>query len=279
MSLQIKNFTDEQKFILINIFSCIKESPYSKYYQFKESVKSQLKILPDFIYRLCEEIAYERNKNVRAHYIRNSPIDVSVSKFDRSNLPTDKYEKKETFIGEVFLEVFSQLTDSPIMKFETTIQDFFRDVYSVTQQGKMPKDKVKLENLFWHNDTTYSKIMPDYVTVLCMRSCKDNLVYTSLIDYKEVIKYLDPNVQAILKNNYYGTPKKKNTNDRCCNKEIHKHAIIEKDYGFCYCSTLTQCLDDSPVEARNALISLHDAIIKSEKERVFLLNGNLLCYF
>lgn len=44
-----------------------------------------------------------------------------------------------------------------------------------------------------------------------------------------------------------------------------------------YCSGVTQCAPESPVEAKDALIALENAIMKSSVKRLIIGDGDLLC--
>jgi L-asparagine oxygenase len=279
MTVQIKHFTEEQKAALIDSFKSVISNPYAQYYEFKEEVKNLVKTLPDFMHNLCNSIINERKMDEVVHFIRNCPIDTNVEKFDYHNLSADKYDKKKTFISETFLQVFAELTDTPIFRYDTSgliVQNsFFYEVYGIIQHKKPGHVK----EVAWHNDENHNKVMADYLVLLGMRSCNVNLVFTSLIDCREVLKNLTPKVQETLRKKYYYDFSGKNDTP-----SFHSDIIIDKApilidaHCFRYCSTRTQCLPDSPVEARDALIALHDAIVKSPKERFQITEGDLLCF-
>lgn len=116
MTVQLKRFTDEQRIALTKQLSTILPNPYTQYYEFKNEVKDLTQTLPDFIHQLCDSVVNDRKIDERAHFIKNCPIDINVEKFDPTNPLVDKYQKKKTFIGETFLQVFAELTGIPIFR-------------------------------------------------------------------------------------------------------------------------------------------------------------------
>jgi hypothetical protein len=280
MTVQLKYFTDEQKSFLTEKFKIITTNPYTKYYDFKKDVKNLTQTLPDFFIKLCESVVDDKKKNEYAHFIRNCPIDINVEKFDHTNPSTDKYNKKKTFISESFLQAFAELTNIPIFRYNTQQRgfkgSFFYDVYSLMNY-KTP-NSINFQEVVFHNDETDHKIIPDYTTLLGMRSCKDNLAFTCIIDCREILKHLSPEVQSNLRKTYYNIPGKAGAQPFHSDMLLDKLAILEDEYSFRYCSTRTQCMEDAPVEAKDALIALHDAIIKSPKERFLITEGDLLCF-
>jgi len=270
MTVQLKRFTDEQRIALTKQLSTIISNPYSQYYEFKDEVKDLKQTLPDFIHQLCDSIVNDRKIDERAHFIRNCPIDINVEKFDPTNPSVDKYQKKKTFIGETFLQVFAELTGTPIFRY-TTDSNFFKDVYGLIQSNPL-SNEICLQKLVWHNDATYNKIMPDYITLLGMRAYKENKVYTSLIDSREIMMHLDQETQRNLRRNYYATPAKNCAFD---SNSIEEHPILIESK-LRYCSSVTQCAPESPVEAKDALIALETAIMKSSIKRFIIGDRDLL---
>jgi len=274
MSVQLKRFTDEQRIALTKQLSTILPHPYTQYYEFKNEVNDLTQTLPDFIHKLCDSVVNDRKIDERAHFIKNCPIDINVEKFDPTNPLVDKYQKKKTFIGETFLQVFAELTGIPIFRY-TTDSNFFKDVYGLIQNNPL-SNEICLQKLVWHNDATYNKTMPDYITLLGMRACKENKVYTSLIDSREIMMHLDQETQKNLRRNYYATPAKNCAFDSN-SIEKQKHAILfESDLR--YCSGVTQSLPESPLEAKDALIVLENAIMKSSIKRFSIGDRDLLCF-
>ncbi|MEI6187337.1 MAG: hypothetical protein WCP46_02400 [Alphaproteobacteria bacterium] len=278
MTVQLKRFTDEQRIALTKQLSTIISNPYSQYYEFKDEVKDLTQTLPDFIHQLCDSIVNDRKIDERAHFIRNCPIDINAEKFDPTNPSVDKYQKKKTFIGETFLQVFAELTGSPVFRYEMSgglENKYFIDVYGVINNKKPDPH---FQELVWHGDDSEHKIMPDYITLLGMRSFEENLVFTPLIDCREILRHLSSESQNSLRTPYYYIPNKNGSTNALQDTIMSKFAILDDVHRIRYCSTRTQCLRTSPIKARDALIDLHNAIIKSNKER-FLINRGCLMSF
>jgi L-asparagine oxygenase len=128
------DFSNEQNNVIYNILCGVKENPYEDYFRFSKDVRSVAvkQKVPDFLINVCDQIRVERREEKRhAHLLRNVPLDKHIPVFDQNDPVTDKYTKKTTFIGEAFLELFAQLTDTPLMAYETRNNgDFFHDVYA-----------------------------------------------------------------------------------------------------------------------------------------------------
>jgi L-asparagine oxygenase len=278
MTVQLRHFTDEQRIRLTQDLRTITHNPYSQYYEFKDEVKDLIQTLPDFIYQLCKSIVSDRKTDERVHFIRNCPIDVDVEKFDPINPSADKYQKKKTFIGETFLQVFAELTETPIFRYDFSggiDNQYFMDVYGVINHKV--HHNLNFQELVLHGDDSDHKIMPDYINLLGMRADEANLVSTSLIEVSNILTHLSNESLDYLRMPFYHIPQK----DGSTNLQetvVKEFGILDDSNRLRYCSTRTQCTKVSPIEARDAFIDLHHAINKSNKLRIFIGKGDLLSF-
>lgn len=271
---------DQQHSELRSIFQQVKPCPYTDYIAFREEVRRLVSNgLPDYFTNFCAEILKEKENNDTVFLMRNCPVDENVPTFDTSDPLRSKYELKKTFIGETFLELMSVMIDSPPLAYGTRNNgDFFHDVYaqdkySATQTQKTDKD------LFFHNDRTAHSIRADYLMLLGMRSCEDNAVYTGYIDGRELLNHLEERHQEVLRAPHFITPFDAYSLDSNSSQILSEdHPILENHHSFRYYDTRTVVADGGPVEAKDALLALKDAIIKSTKFRMKLDKGDLFCF-
>lgn len=275
------SFNDHEKNELFNCLSKVKSDPYKEYIRFRDSFTKLIaeKEIPKFFVDICETIVYERTKLKKYdHYITNCPIDKELPIFDQNNPVEDKYRRKNTYIGEALLELFSQSTQLPLLGYQTRNNgDFFHDVYAQKKYSNTQTQKTDGE-LFFHNDRTAHPVRADYLILLGMRCTENNLIYTGYIDGRHLLKYLSKEEQQILRQKYFVTPFDNYSRDSNSSQTISdRHVILENEHSFRYYDTRTNVADESPTVAKDALISLKNAIVKSDKKRVRLGNGDLLC--
>ncbi|PHM73819.1 TauD/TfdA family dioxygenase [Xenorhabdus kozodoii] len=191
----------------------------------------------------------------------------------------DKYRKKTTFIGESLLELFSQLTDSPLLAYQTRNNgDFFHDVYAHKKYSNTQTQKTDGE-LYFHNDRTAHPVRADFLSLLGMRCSEQNLIYTGYLDGKEILSWLKPESQQWLRQPWYITPYDEYSRDSN-KKQLYseKHVILENIHTFRYYDTRTTYLSDAPKEAIEALLELKIAITKAKKEHVSINSGDLFSF-
>lgn len=274
-------FTDKEQKEFLKCLENININPYKDYLNFRffcSQLISENQV-PKFSIDVCKKILNERKNNkIYVHLLRNCPIDKDRPIFDQDDPVNDKYKNKKTFIGEALLEVFSQLTEMPLLAYQTRNNgDFFHDVFAYNQYTGTQTQKTD-SDLYYHNDRTAHIIRADYLVLLGMRCFERNLIYTGYIDGLEILKYLSQDTQNILCKKYFITPFDYYSCDSNLNQLIsNKHSILENEHSFRYYETHTTVAEDAPIEAKDALIAIKEAIIKAHKQRVQLKNGDLLC--
>ena len=127
-------FNDLQKDELSKLISRVTISPYTGYKRCKQSSTELIEngLVPTFFVQACERVRQERkDQGISAHLLKNVPLDTIIPEFDQTHPVNDKYARKLTFVGEALLELFAQLTDSPLLAYRTRNKgDFFHDVYA-----------------------------------------------------------------------------------------------------------------------------------------------------
>ncbi|MCW7538197.1 TauD/TfdA family dioxygenase [Aquabacterium sp. A7-Y] len=256
-------------------------NPYRDYPHFKRAISALIedKEVPERLLRTCDRIREEREqRKSHAHLIRNCPIDPMVPVFDQNDPVQDKYRTKTTYVGEGILELFGQLTGTPLLAYDTRNNgDFFHDVYAHTRYSGTQTQKTDGE-LYFHNDRTAHPVRADYLALLGMRCYAGNRIYTGFIDGQWLLDHLSEREQALLRQPYYQTPYDEYSRDsNAAQVDSEPHLILEETQCFRYYDTRTKPHRDAPPEARDALIALKDAIVKARKHRIVLDIGDLLC--
>ncbi len=275
-------FSNEEKGELFDVLCSIKESPYSDYSGFHNRIKTLIveQKIPDFFINVCEKVRGERrSKKSYSHLLRNVPLDEHIPLFDQDDPVHDKYEKKKSFVGEAFLELFAQLTDSPLLAYQTRNNgDFFHDVYAHKKYSQTQTQKTDGE-LFFHNDRTAHPVRADYLSLLGMRCCESNRIYTGYLDGRTLLDHLTEEQQATLRKPLFVTPYDEYSRDSNKQQVMSDcHSILENDHSFRYYDTRTTYAPGAPNAAIDALLALKNAIVKANKERVQILTGDLFSF-
>lgn len=275
-------FSNEEKGELFGILREIKESPYLDYFRFQKSIRRLIseQNIPKFFIKVCDKIRAERHsKKSYSHLLRNVPLDEHIPMFDQDNPVHDKYEKKKSFVGEAFLELFAQLTDSPLLAYETRNNgDFFHDVYAHKKYSQTQTQKTDGE-LFFHNDRTAHPVRADYLSLLGMRCSESNRIYTGYLDGRTLLDHLTESQQNTLRKPLFITPYDEYSRDSNTQQVISdRHSILENEHSFRYYDTRTTYAPDAPAEAIDALLALKNAIVKADKKRVQILTGDLFSF-
>jgi L-asparagine oxygenase len=282
MSDPFVTFSNEQRDVLEAVLNQVKCSPYQDYKSFANAVRDNVENgkLPDFFHNVCKDLVKERRQYKRyAHLLRNCPIDKEIPYFDQSNPVRDKYSKKRTFVGEALLELIAVLTDTPLLAYDTRNNgDFFHDVYADNKYSGTQTQKTDGE-LFFHNDRTAHAVRADYLSLLGMRSHEANLVYTGYIDGREMLKNLSDDIVHALRQPYFITPFDEYSRDSNQSQQISDaHHILESEHDFRYYDTRTTAALNAPEIAKDAILSVKNAILKAPKMRVRIGVGDLFCF-
>lgn len=267
---------------LAEALASVTKSPYEDYPSFSRSVADLVDrgAVPAAFTRAVAGIRAEREAGLSdAHVLRNCPIDPVVPELDHDDPLADKYAKKKTFVGEALLELFARLAGTPLLAYETRFNgDFFTDVVAINRYtGK--QTGFSDGELVFHNDRTAHPVRADFITLLGMRCPEGDFVYTGLVEGRALLAHLTDEEQRLLRKPYFVTPFDVVSRDN--NKSLtvsEAHPILEREHSIRYLDTHTTVAPDSPPEAKDALIAMKNALVRTEKKRHRILTGDLLCF-
>ncbi|MFF4960963.1 TauD/TfdA family dioxygenase [Streptomyces sp. NPDC001222] len=274
--------TDSERDELFGALQTVTENPYADYSAFSKAVAvlREGPLVPSAFVNACHSIRNERENGVSdAHVLRNCPLDVDIPVLDHDNPLADKYAKKNTFIGESLMELFAQLTGTPLLAYASRFNgDFFTDVVAINRySGK--QTGFSDGELVYHNDRTAHRVRADFITLLGMRCPSEELVYTGFVEGRALLAHLSAEMQQVLRNPWFVTPfdvfSKDNNNSLTVSET---HPILENDHSFRYLDSHTTVAPDSPVEAKDALLALKNALARAEKKRHRILLGDLFSF-
>ncbi|WP_399931103.1 TauD/TfdA family dioxygenase [Streptomyces kanamyceticus] len=267
---------------LFTALGTVTENPYQDYPAFSKAVAALREghLVPASFIAACETIRRERELGTSdAHALRNCPLDAEIPVLDHDDPLTDKYAKKQTFIGETLLELFAQLVGTPLLAYASRFNgDFFTDVVAINRySGK--QTGFSDGELVYHNDRTAHRVRADFITLLGMRCPEEELVYTGFVEGSALLAHLSPEEQQILRQPWFVTPfdvfSKDNNNSLTVSGV---HPILENERSFRYLDSHTTVAPGSPAEAKDALLALHSALARAEKKRHRILVGDLFSF-
>ncbi len=268
--------------VLMSLLAGVTAGPYRQYATFHGEI-TELSLsdeIPDAFRRTCEYIRDARSHGGElAYLLRNCPLDATVPVFDQDDPVTDKYRQKTTYIGESFLALFAHMTGTPLLAYETRNNgDFFHDVYAHNRYSGTQTQKTDGE-LYFHNDRTAHPVRADYLALLGMRCHPNNRIYTGYVDGRRILDHLSDENQATLRQPLFRTPFDEYSRDsNQLQIDSLPHVVLEEAHCFRYYDTRTKPLATAPVQARDAVIALKDAIVKATKYRVQIEQGDLLSF-
>ena len=278
----VYTFSDDEKNKIFNILNKIDVNPYREYNKFFSTIDYLINnnLLPSLLEDVFLHIKFEREvNNFHIHVLSNCPIDIDIPMLNLDDPVLDKYMKKNKYVSEAFLLIASKFLKTPLLSYgERNNGDFFTDVIAINRF----KDKVTgfaEGNLVYHNDRTSHPVRADYISLLGLRCPNEDLVYTCYIDCNDIIKSLSKKDIDNLRRPYFYTEIddfSKNIDGRRLNSSLH--AILSNNQSIRYLDTLTKVSEDSPIEAKDSLIALKDAITKSKKYRHRIVNGDFLTF-
>jgi L-asparagine oxygenase len=273
-------FPEIEKQLLISMANGIGNSPYTNYIEFKkecEHIIEQGKF-PNF-QKICEEVKDDRINGLHFHLIKNCPIDNEIPNLNLDDSVNEKYKKKKSFVGEAFLLIYSMLSDSPILGYETRNNgDMYQDVLAINKYTNTQTQKTD-GDLFFHNDRTAHAIRADYLSLLGLRTSGKNKIYTGFIDGQWILDQLDNQTQDILREPYFVTPFDNYSKDSNTTQiRSENHSILFNEQSFRYYDCRTTWATESPEKAKEALIALKNAITRSDKVFVDIQDNDLFTF-
>lgn len=274
--------TDAERSQLVEGFESVSVNPYHDYLAFKKAVSGIIAggWVPERLVHAAKQIREERaDGTAEAHVLSNCPVDEDLPVLGNDDPSAEKKRTKTTFVGESFLELLAQLTETPLLAYANRFGgDFFIDVVAIRKYlGK--QTGYNGGEVVYHNDRTAHPVRADYITLLGMISPPEDLVYTGFVPGRRLIGELSPQVRQVLREPHFITPFDVVSKDANAQLDVTpKHAILSGEYSLRYLDTHTTTADDAPVAAKDALLALKTALTRVPKERHRMLKGDVLTF-
>ncbi len=256
--------------------------PYTDYLGFSRTVAGIVAAgaVPRRLLTACSRIREERHDGTAdAHVVRNCPTDPWIPDIGNEDPTAEKLARKRTFVSEGFLELFGQLVGTPLLSYASRFGGaFFTDVVTINRYRGMQTGYSDGEVVF-HNDRTAHSVRADYITLLGMNCPPQDLVYTSFVSGRELLKMISPEYRDVLRQPFFVTPfdvVSRDVDARLTDSE--RHPILSDSCSVRYVDTHTTIMPDAPAEATRALLAFRDALVRSVKVRHRMLGGDLLTF-
>jgi L-asparagine oxygenase len=202
------SFTEAERNALVSRFLEVQVNPYKFYSVFKKHVRNIITDLPE-LGRFIEFLDYQRSLSAYESpfvFIENCPIDAEIPELGNDNPVQEKYQKKKTFVAEIFLQLYAELfSQHPIAYLNVNDGDIFQDIF--------PKDSLKYSQsqkaagpIYFHKDFPNHFVRPDFVNILSLRSHIDNQIYTTFVSNKDILDHLSVTTKNKLRRCEFYTP-------------------------------------------------------------------------
>lgn len=266
-------FSDTEREEIFAALAQISANPYTDYVAFQKSIAELVasETLPDSLPEACVKMREERASGIaNVHVLRNCPLDKELPPLSPDDPLSDKYASKQTFVGEAFVALVAELGGTPLLAYSGANEGrFFDDVIAITRYSGM-QSAYGDRDLVYHNDRSAHWARPDLVALLAMRSPEEEVTYTTYVDGRELLLQLTPEHQDILRQSYFITD-----HSHGSSPPVEAHPILV-GRSIRYIDTITMVAANAPVEARDALIALKNALVLGRKQRHRLLTGDLM---
>jgi L-asparagine oxygenase len=275
-------FTDDERDELRGLLTTVRAHPYRDPIAFSDEIAGLVErgnVSPHLV-EVTGRIRKDRESgNAFAHALRNCPLDEEIPLLDQDDPLTDKYARKTTFVAESFLQLFGHLVGTPLLSYQTRFNgDFFIDVIAINRyRGK--QTGYSDGELAFHNDRTAHPVRADYITLLGMRCPEADITYTGFVSGPSLLAMLGEQERNTLRQPYFYTPFDVLSRDRNQALSVSdNHSIFYDEHSVRYVDTHTTVAPDAPAQAKDALIALKNALVRSEKVRHRIRTGDLFTF-
>ncbi|MCT2582126.1 TauD/TfdA family dioxygenase [Actinophytocola gossypii] len=275
-------FTDAERDELSALLRTVGAHPYRDPIAFSGEVAGLVRReeVPSALIEVTDRIRKERETGAAfAHALRNCPLDENIPLLDQRDPLADKYAKKTTFVAESFLQLFGHLVGTPLLSYGSRFNgDFFIDVIAIDRyRGK--QTGYSDGELAFHNDRTAHPVRADYITLLGMRCPEEDITYTGFVSGPDLLAALTERERHTLRQPYFYTPFDVLSRDRNNALTVSdNHAVFYGEHSVRYVDTHTTVTEDAPPEAKDALIALKNALVRTEKVRHRIRTGDLFTF-
>lgn len=154
-------------------------------------------------------IAMAKHRDIRRKpyfYIANCPVDRELPILDWENPRADKLKKKQTFIAEGFLVLYSILLETPTLAYRFGGNgDYIRDVHA-SRALQNSHTSQTLTSFGFHKELPIRPTSPDYLRLMGLRSSPHNDIRTTFVINQELIDALDAATLDVLRQPLFHTP-------------------------------------------------------------------------
>lgn len=255
-------FRDWERDRLYEAFLNAFVSPYEDYPAFISWIR-EVAWVGDAVARyrdFCAELQARDHAADPLLLVRSTPIDRDLPVFDPADPVRSKYERKRTFATESFLALHAVLTGTELLAHASVNGgDFFHDIYPKQSMYGTQSQKT-LGTLRFHRDFTNHFVRPHFVTTVVLRDTPTNAVYSTYVVNSDVIRNLEDDVLAVLRQPRFHTPYDDiSTSSGTPLGEAPDHPVVAGDSDLRLFEGRTRGLDDEAQRALDACVkALHD---------------------
>ncbi|WP_163998571.1 hypothetical protein [Pyxidicoccus caerfyrddinensis] len=270
-------FTPEEKQRFTEALSSIPANPYTAFPAFQLAVRQLIaqERVPHSFVDVCRKARARDLVAHPFHFLTNCPIDEGVPPFDFERPVQSKYELKKTFIGEGFLITYAELMGTPSIGYtNVNAGDIVHDIYPQKALYKSQSQKTLLP-IGFHKDLANHFVRPDFVNILGMRSHAENEILTTFVRNSDLLQYLGPDIERILREPNFYTPYDDLTtyNDKDARLgDAAMHPVVQGKVDFVYFENRTIAYSD---EGKAAIVKLNEAL-HALKGRVLMRPGDFV---
>ncbi|GAB3465719.1 TauD/TfdA family dioxygenase [Actinophytocola sediminis] len=275
-------FSDDERTELHALLMTVGAHPYQDPIAFAKEIAwlvEQRKVPPAMIAATDRVRADRAAGSSFAHALRNCPLDEDIPLLDQEDPLADKYARKSTFVAEGLLQLFGLLVGTPLLSYGMRFNgDFFIDVIAINRyRGK--QTGYSDGELAFHNDRTAHPVRADYITLLGMRCPDEDITYTGFASGPSVLALLSDQERHTLRQPYFYTPFDVLSRDQNTSLTVSdNHPIFYDEHSVRYVDTHTTVAADAPGEAKDALLSLKNALVRVAKVRHRIRTGDLFTF-
>ncbi|MBL3601783.1 MAG: hypothetical protein JMN25_18285 [gamma proteobacterium endosymbiont of Lamellibrachia anaximandri] len=200
---------DSEKNQLSEIFKGLETNPYKDFLGFTREVIAACDSsdFPSSFRGAIEDQKFNYTPTKPYCFIENCPEEINPPVLPYENYNTEiKAELKKYFISEAFLIMFSHVTKMPILRYKNVNGgDPISDLHPLKKLQNEQSQKA-LKDVFYHNDLANHYARPNFINIFCIRNSLKNKIYTTLTKNIDLVRALDPDVLAVLRQPLFFTP-------------------------------------------------------------------------
>lgn len=187
----------------------IQSNPYKDYAAFRADVMNVVAdshAVPESFRNLCHLKKYANQFDDPYVMLKNCPVDPDLPMLDLDQPVIDKRNRKTTYVSEAFLMLYAELMgQQPIGYINVNDGDVFQDIHPMRSLMETQSQKAS-KTIYFHKDLANHFVRPDWVNILGLRASEKNEIYTSFVQNRDLLNYLDDAVLEGLREEKFYTP-------------------------------------------------------------------------